>query len=142
MEYAPRLNTDGMSGNPKWYSRNLFYQCGYGLPNCTCYAWGRWWEISDPNNQFINRPNLSTGNGRDWWAYNISHNYYEYGQTPKLGAVICFTNSNPTTNGHVGVVEEIHSDYIVTSNSEWGGRYFYLEQLKLGSDNRYHHYGF
>ena len=38
--FEPRLTSAGMRGNPYWYSRNPFYQAGYGLPNCTCYAWG------------------------------------------------------------------------------------------------------
>lgn len=142
MAYTPRLNSDGMAGNPKWYSQNPFYTSGYGLPNCTCYCWGRFWEISDPNNEGINRPNLSTGNGREWWSYNQNNNIYESGQTPKLGAILCFTNTNPTTNGHVATVEEIHEGYIVTSNSDWGGRYFYLETLYPDANNQYHHAGY
>ena len=38
--YVPRLTSAGMRGNPYWYSRNPLYLAGYGLPNCTCYAWG------------------------------------------------------------------------------------------------------
>lgn len=38
--FVPRLTSDGMQGNPYWYSRNPFYLAGYGLPNCTCYAFG------------------------------------------------------------------------------------------------------
>ena len=38
--FVPRLTRDGMQGNPYWYSRNPFYLAGYGLPNCTCYAFG------------------------------------------------------------------------------------------------------
>lgn len=38
MAFTPRLNSSGMLNNPKWYSENIFYQAGYGLPNCTCYA--------------------------------------------------------------------------------------------------------
>lgn len=40
--FTPRLNSDGMQGNPCWYANNPFEQAGYGLPNCTAYAWGRW----------------------------------------------------------------------------------------------------
>lgn len=40
MEYIPRLNDNGMMGSRYWYSNtNPFYASGYGLPNCTCYAW-------------------------------------------------------------------------------------------------------
>ena len=139
MAYVPRLTSDGMAGNPKWYASNPFYTSGYGLPNCTCYSWGRWWEISDPDNQWIHQPNLSMGNAKQWWDYNVNNSIYNYGFTPELGAVLCFTNNNPLSNGHVAVVEEIFDDHIVTSNSDWGGQYFYLEVLYPDANNQYHH---
>lgn len=126
--YEPRLNSDGMSGNPYWYSQNPFYLAGYGLPNCTCYAWGRFWEISDTDHDYSNRPNLSTGNAEDWWRYNDG---YERGQEPELGAVICFADGPFSGDGHVAVVEQINDDgSIVTSNSAWGGSYFYTQTLQ------------
>lgn len=143
MSYTPRLNADGIVGNPKWYSSNPFYIGGFGLPNCTCYAWGRFWEISDPNNQGINTPNLSRGDGDQWWDYNKDNNIYDYGQTPKLGATICFSESHGYGAGHVAVVEEIYPNgqTIVTSNSDYGGRFFYTETLIPDSNGKYHHQG-
>ena len=98
-------------------------------------------EISDPNSQGINTPTLSLGNAKEWWGYNINHNYYDYGQTPQLGATICFAPPDiyPNRVGHVATVEEIYSDHIVTSNSDWGGRYFYLETLYPDANGKYHH---
>ena len=46
-KFTPRLNSDGMQDEKYWYSGNPFHTAGYGMPNCTCYAWGRFWEISD-----------------------------------------------------------------------------------------------
>lgn len=140
MAYTPRLNDTGIANNPKWTALNPFYQSGYGMPNCTCYAWGRFWEISDPNNQNINRPNLSLGNAKEWWQYNITNNIYDYGQTPRLGATICFApEAGSTRVGHVATVEEIYTDHIVTSNSDWNGRFFYTESLYLDANGKYHH---
>ena len=59
MSYTPRLTSEGMLNNFHWYSGNPFYRAGYGLPNCTCYAFGRFWEIGDPNSDHSNYPNLS-----------------------------------------------------------------------------------
>ena len=85
MSYTPRLNDNGIRNNYHWYSDNPFYQAGFGMPNCTCYAWGRFWEIGDPNNDKSNKPtHLPTGNGADWWGSAVSSGYYETGQTPKL----------------------------------------------------------
>ena len=145
MAYIPRLDSTGIMNNPKWYSRNPFWQSSVGLPNCTCYAWRRFWEISDPNNAYINRPNLSLGNGKDWWGY--TQDGYERGQIPALGATICFApSSGSTRNGHVGVVEEIRANgVIVTSNSDYPttlnpqGRYFYTETLTPDANGKYHH---
>lgn len=137
MAYVPRLNDNGIRGNYKWYSRNPFYISGYGLPNCTCYCWGRFWEISDPNNTGANMPiNLPLGNGNQWYAQ--AWRYERNPSIPKLGSVICFGGASP---GHVAVVEEIRNNgnTIVTSNSDWQGKFFYLETLDRRSDGKFRH---
>ena len=136
MAYTPRTNADGIRGNYKWYSRNPFYTSGYGMPNCTCYAWGRFWEISDPNNTGANRPHLPLGNGNQWWGQVVG--YQKNTTTPKLGSVICFGGASP---GHVAVVEEIRNggNTIVTSNSDWAGRFFYMETLNRRPDGKFQH---
>lgn len=123
MAFTPRLNDNGMYNNPLWYSNNPFYNSGYGLPNCTCYAWGRFWEISGGN-----APRLSLSDAENWYAYNDG---YERGNIPKLGAVICFADGPYSGAGHVAVVEQINGDgSIVTSNSAYGGQYFYTQTLQ------------
>ena len=127
MPYVPRLSDVGMLNNPYWYSQNPFYNAGYGLPNCTCYAWGRFWECGDPNGDFSNRPNLSTGNAEDWFNYADGYNR---GYIPALGAVLCLADGPFSGEGHVCIVEQINGDgSIVTSNSAWGGAYFYTQTL-------------
>lgn len=37
--FTPRLDDTGMVGNFHYYSENPYYQSGYGLPNCTAFAW-------------------------------------------------------------------------------------------------------
>ena len=37
--YTPRLDDTGIVGNFHYYSDNIFYQSGYGMPNCTAYSW-------------------------------------------------------------------------------------------------------
>lgn len=126
--YEPRLNSDGMANSPYYYSLNPFYNAGYGLPNCTAYAWGRFWEISDTDRTYTNPPTLSTGNAEDWYGYTSDG--YERGSEPQLGAVICFADGPYSGDGHVAIVEIINDDgSIVTSNSAWGGEYFYTQTL-------------
>lgn len=111
-EFVPRLSAEGIYQHNYWYSDNPFYQSGYGLPNCTCYAWGRFYEISG------SRPsNLSTGDAGDWFEFNQAGGWYEYGSTPRLGAIICYSQSGAA--GHVAVVEQINSDgsFVISQSS-------------------------
>lgn len=121
--FKPRLNDDGMQGNPKWYSQNPFSIAGYGLPNCTCYAWGRFWEINgEPPNT------LSTGNANTW--FERSHGFLK-GQTPQLGAIVCWDYwSNSGHYGHVAIVEKIYSDgsFLVSESGYSAQWYFKTEK--------------
>ena len=130
MAYIPRLDDTGMLNNIHWYSiQNPYYATGYGMPNCTAYAWGRFWEIGDPLSGGLNVPTHLPGywDGQLWFQKAIDDGTYETGQVPALGAVICFTGGSA---GHVAIVEEINSDgTIVTSNSAYGGPYFYTQTL-------------
>lgn len=121
MAFKPRLTDVGIRDSPWWYSTgNIFYAAGYGMPNCTCYAYGRFAEIAGAFQK------LPGGNGGEWWAQSEPLPY-KRGQEPKLGAVICF-NGNP---GHVAVVEEISDggENILTSNSAYQGTFFWTETL-------------
>lgn len=115
-KFTPRT-TAPTEDNAYYYANNPFYQSGYGLPNCTCYAFGRFWEITGGS-----RPTLSWGNAENW--YNKADGY-ERGQTPKLGAVACWRKGEAGNAsdgaGHVAIVEAINDDgSIVTSDSGWG----------------------
>ena len=85
--------------NSYYYANNPFYQSGYGLPNCTCYAWGRFYELSGT------RPALSLGDAENWFGYSDG---YARGQIPKLGAVICWrrgaVGDDSDGAGHVAIV--------------------------------------
>ena len=122
-EFYPRLTDEGIRGNPYWYGSNPFYVAGYGLPNCTCYAWGRFWEEAGRDY----RPNLSTGNAEDWYNHNDG---YERGSQPALGAVACWADGPFSGDGHVAVVEQINPDgSIVVSESAWNAYFFKTETL-------------
>ena len=129
--FVPRLNSNGMVGSKYWYnsSWNPYYPAN-GLPNCTCYAWGRWAEIMDVVPTGLGRHNAET-----WWNETTGFNK---GQTPKLGAIICFADGPYSGLGHVAVVEQIDSDGTVTfSNSAYNGQYFYLRSGKASNNYGY-----
>ncbi len=122
-KFVKRLTAPSKS-DKHYYSDNIFYKCGYGMPNCTCYAWGRWYELLGT------KPKLYTGNAKTWFPKGESYDGYKRGQTPKLGAVACWSNSGA---GHVAIVEEIYSDgSILTSNSAWKSTNFYTKKINKG----------
>ena len=93
---------------------------GQVIPNCVGYAWGRFIE-----EQGLKDCDLSRGDAKYWYPHSDK---YKRGNTPKLGAVICWTNSN---KGHVAIVEEIYSDKsILISESGYNSYYFKTEILK------------
>lgn len=115
MSYKKR--TKAPSKSNKWfYKSNPFYQCGYGLPNCTAYAWGRFAELLGK------KPTLSLSNAENWYGHKDG---YKRGKKPKLGAVIVWAkgkvgNGNDGA-GHVAIVEEIYDDgSFLVSESGWG----------------------
>lgn len=88
------------------------YSKGKGdtLPNCTAWAWGRFYEILGK------KPALAMDFAERWW--NHVKDGYKRGQTPAVGAVICW-QSGPTDTeepteedgaGHVAIVEQVNAD--------------------------------
>lgn len=123
MEYVARLSAPSKS-NKYYYSDNIFYQCGYGMPNCTCYAWGRWYELLG------SKPKLCTGNAENWYKFNDG---YERGKIPRVGAIAVWRKGQVGVSsdgaGHVAVVEEVGDDgSFLTSNSAWQGANFYTRR--------------
>ena len=133
--FKPRLTSDGIEGSKYWYSnKNPFYASGYGLPNCTCYAWGRFWEISDINGDGSNVPTLPTGDAGTWFE-NVSG--YETGTKPRLGAVICWSD-NSGGAGHVAIVEEIKGNGdIVVSQSGYESSLFWTSTIYASNGYSY-----
>ena len=116
--YTPRLTAPAKTSKYYYSDLNPFYQYGWGMPNCTCYAWGRAYEILGK------APNLSVYSAYLWYGYNKDNKIYSYGTTPKLGAIACWVYASGTS-GHVAVVEKIENNTITFSNSAYSGENFY-----------------
>lgn len=127
-----KKRTSAPSKSDKYfYSSNPFYQSGYGMPNCTCYAYGRFWELIG------SKPKLSLSNAENWYNYNDG---YKRSKTPNLGDIICYRKGKAGNSkdgaGHVAVVEEIYSDgSILISESHWKGTNF--DTKKLNKNYKY-----
>lgn len=113
---AFKKRTKAPAKSEKWfYKSNPFYLAGYGLPNCTAYAWGRFAELLGK------APSLSRSNAENWYGHKDG---YKRGKKPKLGAVIVWAKGKVGVGsdgaGHVAVVEEIYSDgSFLVSESGW-----------------------
>ncbi len=157
--FRQRLSTTDptpMLNNPWWYSTasnpylgwyNRFTNTNAGLPNCTCYAYGRYAEVQGSWDSSM----LPRGDAGSWYlqATNPNSEFYigagNFGQVPQLGAVICWGDPNAVYNsiwiatsgfaGHVAIVEAIFYnsdgtiDRIITSNSAWNTTYFYRSEI-------------
>lgn len=109
MAYVPRLNANGIYQSKWWYGSGNIYLPNYGLPNCTCYCYGRSGEITGKFQP------LPSANGGDWYKRATN---FKRGKTPALGAVACWYSPTGAYAGHVAQVEQIKSNGdIVTSNS-------------------------
>lgn len=97
------------------------------MPNCTAYAYGRAYEILG------SEPKLSWNNAEQWYGYNKANGYYKYGQTPKVGAIACWSYNGG--GGHVAVVEKVENGQITFSNSAWSGKRFYLSYASTSDKN-------
>ncbi len=120
--FSPRMSAP--YGVYYYTSGNPYYTTGYGMPNCTCYAWGRAYEILGK------KPNLPVANAGLWYSRNKNSGAYPYGRTPKLGAIACWGR-------HVAVVEKISGNTITISESHASGRYFDTHNLTYGRESSY-----
>lgn len=102
---------------------------GSCLPNCVGYAWGRWRELLGKYH------NLSRNNAENWWGYTADG--YKRGQTPKLGAVVCWRKGKVGVEsdgaGHVGIVEAIEGNKVTVSMSAYGGTRWFTRTFTKGS---------
>ena len=129
--FIPRLTPPAANDKHYFSNENIFYACGYGMPNCTAYAWGRFYEITGK------RITTLCGNAEDFYDSAIKSGL-KVGQTPKLGAIIVWraghTRVASDGAGHVAVVEERRPNGdIVTSNSAWKSTMFYTTTLTKAS---------
>ena len=125
--FTPRTTAPD-SSNANYYSSNPFYQSGYGMPNCTRYAYGRAYELLG------SKPRLSTGNAGYWWWYNKNNGIYSYGSTPKLGAIACWDKYDQN-QGHVAVVEAIDGNTVTISESHYRSTFFDTRTITANSSN-------
>lgn len=139
--FTMRTTAPSTSDSRYYGTGNPYVAGGYGMPNCTTYAFGRFWEIAG------SKPLFPLTRGYDattvyWHCKNDSGSNYagNVGQTAKLGAIACWStirNDNPTagsSTGHVAIVERIESNGdIYCSNSAYQSTNFYMKTYSKAS---------
>lgn len=127
--FSPRTTAPSYDNQYYYSNLNYYYSIGYGMPNCTAYAYGRAYEILG------SKPNLCSNNAGEWWFYNQTYNYYPSGLEPALGAIACWWDGgwSGTRTGHVAVVEGINGDTVVTSNSGYNSTNFWIQNRNKNS---------
>ena len=133
--FTPRYTDTGIRTSPWWYSNgNPFYASGYGMPNCTAYAYGRYAEARGA------WASLPTWDAKDWYDDATS---FSRGAVPALGAVICWGQTGSGAVGHVAIVESVsaNNDIVISeSHSTSGLPYFDTVSLTASSGYMNHPY--
>lgn len=134
--YSARTTAPGKNNGYYYSNKNIFYKSGYGMPNCTAYAYGRAYEILE------SKPNLCTRSAGAWYNYNKNNGYYSYGSSPKVGAIACWSK-NGTSTGHVAVVEKVNNNgTVLISESHYRGVNFDTRTIKNNSSDYLKKYKF
>ena len=122
MKFIPRTIAPSKTDKNYYSNNNAYYKNGYGMPNCTAYAYGRILELLG----YI-PTGLYYGNAENW--YNNTKNL-EKGQIPKLGAIACYrsgkTGDSSDGAGHVAIVEKVNGNSFECSNSAYKKTNFYM----------------
>ena len=118
------------------------------LSNCVAMAHGRWLESIKSTNP-AKDDKLHTGNAENYFPYKKDG--YKRGQTPKIGAIICWRKGKAGKSsdgaGHVAFVEEVKANGdVLTSNSAYAGKRYYTKTYTKKSGyylgKNYHFQGF
>lgn len=132
MAFTPRLTKNGMLNSPYWYSTDNPYYPTNQLPNCTCYCYGRVYEITQQNPTYLPR-----GNGGQWYPKAVQSGL-TVGSTPALGAIACWYDPTGYRAGHVAIVERILANGdIITSNSGYERPVDYNSSLYFWTETCY-----
>lgn len=104
------IYTTGVTeSNKYWYDPNWNpgATAALCLPNCTTYCWGRAQEASghklEPY-EMLNRTGF--GMASNWYG-SQGATTWERGQTPKLGAIACWSDDDTHYGGHVAFIEDM-----------------------------------
>ena len=137
MIFERRTNAPKKSNEFYYSNKNVFVESKYGMPNCTCYALGRYAELTGVFLPIIK--GKARGNAEDWYDVIRTNGKFEVSDKPRLGAVVCWKCGEILNGkdgaGHVAVVEKIENNGdIVCSNSAYNGTNWYEQTFKASQN--------
>ena len=140
MAYVPRLTAPDLN-DPLYYSNyNRYYETGWGMPNCTAYAYGRCAELMGC---YPTRPPVAGDRDAELWgAY--TQDGLPRGQTPQLGAIACYADGSFSGLGHVCVLERDNGDntWLVSESALNGYTFRASHSIAANGDYGYGNYIF
>ena len=135
-EFSPRTTAPNLRNDWPYNSSANPFELGPFGGNCTYYVWGRAYEIlgeplpSEPMYRDDNTYHFNSFRSDAkifWWdnkeLRDSGRGGFNYGQTPEVGAIAVWDGAN----GHVGIVEKIDGNKVITSNSSWSWLPFYMD---------------
>ncbi|WPK79311.1 hypothetical protein EUMA32_07160 [Eubacterium maltosivorans] len=135
-EFSPRTTAPNLRNDWPYNSSANPFELGSFGGNCTYYVWGRAYEIlgeplpSEPMYRDDNTYHFNSFRSDAkifWWDNKELHDSgrggFNYGQTPEVGAIAVWDGAN----GHVGIVEKVDGNKVITSNSSWSWLPFYMD---------------
>lgn len=97
----------------------LGWQSGWSW--CVMYSKYIWSKIL-PKKKWEVAKNLIVVNSQNTWANfeKDKSGYFKLAKKPKEGSIAIWKSSKNPANGHAGVVYEVHSDYFMTQEGNYG----------------------
>jgi hypothetical protein len=97
----------------------LGWQSGWSW--CVMYSKYVWSKIL-PKKKWDVAKNLIVVNSQNTWTNfdKDKSGYFKLSKTPKIGSIAIWKSSQNPANGHAGIVYEVHNDYFMTQEGNYG----------------------
>ena len=134
-KFTPQTVAPKKTDRHYYSNENIYFKEGHGMPNCTAFAFGRLYSLTDKI------PSALAGQPEVWFSL-AQKNGMKTGQTPKLGAIACWkkgaVNNSKDGTGHVNTVEKIYDNGDFDSaNSQYNGKEFFMQRITKASGYKY-----
>ena len=112
-------------GKPRAANGGYMYQCP-------------WW-VKGRAIEYLGRECPVSGNGKDFYANNISGGWFNYGSVPKANSLVSYGATSTNEYGHVAYVEAVDTvnGYYYISHAGGGKSWYGVQKVAIGSSPPY-----